>query len=392
MQVIEGRKGGLIKAWTDGVPVEDDAWDQIHNVASLPYVHGWVAVMPDVHYGMGATIGTVVATRDAIIPAAVGVDIGCGMMAVRTTARLSDLPPPADMRRAIEEAVPHGRSHNGGPGDVGAWRDIPGEVQAAWSDELRAEYETLDVEHTGREVSQLGTLGTGNHFIEVDVDAPDGFVWVMLHSGSRGIGNRIGTSYMKAAIEARKGERLPDKNLAFFTEDEPAFARYLRAAEWAQRYAKVNRSLMMRRALNAIGADVWIECIDCHHNFVQGENHEGVEVLVTRKGATRAGRGDMVIIPGAMGRQSYICTGRGNPESFNSCSHGAGRAMSRRAAVRKFTVADHEAATNGVECKKGKDVLDETPGAYKDIDAVMAAQTDLVSIVETLRPVVVVKG
>ncbi|MGE0142251.1 MAG: RtcB family protein [Planctomycetota bacterium] len=394
-----------IKAWVRGVPVEAEALRQLHNVARLPIVHGHVAAMPDVHWGIGATVGSVIPTKSAIIPAAVGVDIGCGMMAVRTTLRASELPDNLfGLRCAIEEAVPHGRTDQGGRNDKGAWLDkIPAAVEAAWA-ELADGYAKIVAAHPrldrGRHVGQLGTLGTGNHFIEVCLDEADA-VWVMLHSGSRGVGNRIGTFFIELAQKdmRRHLANLPDKDLAYFTEGSEHFAEYVEAVGWAQNFARRNRELMMLGVLGALrdGGDLppfeaTDMAVNCHHNYVQAEDHFGARVWVTRKGAVRAGAGELGIIPGSMGARSYIVRGKGNAESYHSCSHGAGRSMSRNEAKRRFSLEEHAQATAHVECRKDAAVIDETPAAYKDIDAVMAAQEDLVEIVHTLRQVVCVKG
>ena len=399
---IEVKGGVPIKAWTIGVPVEDAARQQLTNVASLPFAFHHVAVMPDVHWGMGATVGSVVATKGAIIPAAVGVDIGCGMMAVRTTIRAEHLPDNLHpVRTAIEAAVPHGRTDNGGANDSGSWSDPPDVARAAWA-ELETGFQRICESHskvgTGRGLAHLGTLGTGNHFIELCLDEA-GAVWVMLHSGSRGIGNKIGTVFIELARKDMEKFfiTLPDADLAYFPEGTEHFAHYMQAVSWAQKFARTNRKLMMDAVLAALGQffpDVGIDevAVNCHHNYVDTEQHFGQTVLVTRKGAVRARLGDLGIIPGSMGAKSFIVRGKGNADSFCSCSHGAGRAMSRNAAKKRFTLEDHFRATEGVECRKDADVLDETPGAYKDIDAVMAAQSDLVEIVHTLKQVVCVKG
>ncbi len=391
-----------IKAWVCGVQLEDAARQQLINVANMPFIHKHVAAMPDVHWGMGATVGSVIATKGAIIPAAVGVDIGCGMMAVRTTLKAELLPDNLlAVRSAIEKAVPHGRTDNGGKGDRGAWHDIQPENANRWN-AIRERYETIIAKHPKAKPfnveNHLGTLGTGNHFIEVCIDE-EGFVWAMLHSGSRGPGNRFGSYFIERA--KKEMERwfihLPDADLAYFPEGSELFCDYVDAIEWAQDFALENRKSMMHAVLNAMHAtlppfgatDV---AVNCHHNYVSREHHFGANVLVTRKGAVRARQGDLGIIPGSMGARSYIIRGKGNPESFHSCSHGAGRAMSRNQAQRSFTLEDHAKATEGVECRKDEGVLDETPAAYKPIDAVMAAQTDLVDIVHTLKQVVCVKG
>ena len=396
--------GAPIKAWTVGVPFEAEAEAQLRRVASLPFIHKWVAVMPDVHAGIGATVGSVVATRGAIIPAAVGVDIGCGMIAARTTLNASDLPDGlSEIRSAIEAAVPHGRTHHGGPGDRGAWGDLPEPVTAAWS-ELEADYRAITDAFPklsrGASANHLGTLGTGNHFIEVCLDETDR-VWFMLHSGSRGVGNRIGSFFIELAKKDMRTWliNLPDQDLAYLPEGTEHFYAYWRAVSWAQKFAAKNRELMMAAVVRSVTASRKLPpftlddvAVNCHHNYVAREHHYGADVLVTRKGAVRAAEGELGIIPGSMGAKSFIVRGKGNPESFCSCSHGAGRKMSRTAAKKLFTLQDHAEATAGIECRKDADVIDETPGAYKSIDDVMHAQRELVEIVHTLRQVVCVKG
>jgi tRNA-splicing ligase RtcB len=400
--IEEDVPGGVpVKLWTRGVPVEDEARRQLANAARLPIVFRHIAAMPDVHFGIGATVGSVIPTVRAIIPAAVGVDIGCGMMAARTTLTANDLPDNlGPLRAAIERAVPHGRAP--GHRDPGAWKDVPDDVDAAWA-QLEPAFRDLVRDHPKlaktNQRHHLGTLGTGNHFIEVCLDE-QGFVWFMLHSGSRGVGNAIGTTFIALAKEdaLRHDVHLPDRDLAYFEEGSPHFADYVRAVGWAQRFAALNREVMMKRVVAAARGvirkrfDSHVEAVNCHHNYVQRERHFGEDVYVTRKGAVSAKKGELGIIPGSMGARSYIVRGKGNAQSFESCSHGAGRAMSRGEARRRFTLADHRAATEGVECRKDKDVIDETPAAYKDIDAVMAAQDDLVEVVHTLRQVVCVKG
>jgi len=396
----EGR--GLVRSWTVGVPFEASAKEQVRHMAGMPFIHKWVAVMPDVHTGIGATVGSVIATRGAVIPAAVGVDIGCGMAALRTTLTSHDLPDNLSaLRSAIEAAVPHGRSDNGGANDKGAHRNKDRE-SSAWAN-LRERFEKIaakypKIDHRYKD-EQLGTLGGGNHFIEVCLDEEDR-VWVVLHSGSRGIGNRIGVHFISLAKEdmQRWFIHLPDADLAYFPEGSVHFDDYVRAVEWAQEYAAMNRSIMMSAVVgvldDSIGKEFWTDAtaINCHHNYISREHHYGANVIVTRKGAVRARTGDLGIIPGSMGAKSFIVRGLGNPESFHSCSHGAGRVMSRTEARRTFTVDDHVSATAGVECRKDVDVLDETPAAYKSIDAVMHAQRDLVEIVHTLKQVLCVKG
>jgi tRNA-splicing ligase RtcB len=397
---IEG--GRHVKMWTHGVPVEEEARQQLSNTAKMPFIFSHVAAMPDVHLGIGATVGSVVATKGAIIPAAVGVDIGCGMMAVQTTLKASDLPDSLGrVRSAIERAVPHGFVTIPRRSVKGAWGDPPESVIARWG-RLAGRLEAIEEKHprlkTKRPQHQLGTLGGGNHFIEVCLDTQQ-TVWVMLHSGSRGIGNLIGQRFIELAREDMRRHfiNLPHRDLAYFAEGTEHFDDYVEAMEWAQDYAAENRRAMMDAVLHVLREELQPfqlgeVAVNCHHNYTARETHFGEDVLVTRKGAVRAGRGELGIIPGSMGARSYIVRGLGNPESFESCSHGAGRKMSRTAARKQFTVAQHEAATRGVECRKDMDVIDETPAAYKDIDAVMDAQKDLVEIVHTLKQVICVKG
>ncbi len=394
-----------IKAWVRGVPIEDEARTQLENAARMPFIHRHIAVMPDVHKGIGATVGSVIPTIGAIIPAAVGVDIGCGMCAVRTSLNASDLPESLRaVREAIEHAVPHGRTEHGGHGDRGAWHDLPPRVANLWKEHLGSGYAEICAKYPkldrGNSVNHLGTLGTGNHFIEVCLDEA-GQVWFMLHSGSRGVGNRFGEFFISMARDdvRKAGVDLPDRDLAYFTEGTEHFADYTAAVGWAQAYARINRQVMLENVVAAVAKapgikpfTCTVEAVNCHHNYVDQEQHFGKTCWVTRKGAVRAGLGDMGIIPGSMGARSYIVRGKGNPESFCSCSHGAGRVMSRTKAKKQFTVEDHAKATAGVECRKDADVIDETPMAYKDIDAVMAAQSDLVEVVHTLKQVVCVKG
>jgi len=401
--------GAPIKAWTHGVPVDPKTEAQLRNVAGMPFIHSHVAAMPDVHWGLGATVGSVIPCRGAIIPAAVGVDIGCGMMAVRTTLTSHQLPDDlSGLRSAIEAAVPHGRTHKGGRNDRGAWHEPPERAVAAWTaaapgepslaEGLAAIIDKHPKVAKGRSLVHLGTLGTGNHFIEVCLDEAD-HVWAMLHSGSRGIGNLIGRYFISRAKDemTRQSIKLPDKDLAYLDEGSDLFDDYVAAVSWAQAFARTNRELMMAAVLGVMarmftGFDLAETAVNCHHNYVAEERHFGARVWVTRKGAVRAGRGELGIIPGSMGVRSYIVRGKGNRESLCSCAHGAGRLMSRHEAKRTFTVEDHAQATAAVECRKDASVIDETPGAYKDIDAVMAAQADLVDVVHMLRQVVCVKG
>jgi tRNA-splicing ligase RtcB len=403
--VLETNSGGLVKAWTKGVPFEDEARAQLLNAAQMPFIHKWVAAMPDVHVGMGATVGSVIPTLGAVIPAAVGVDIGCGMMAVQTSLAAKDLPEDLrEMRVAIETAVPHGRTDNGGRNDRGAWGETPARIVTEWNAFLKEGFEKITAKHKkvakANNVNHLGSLGTGNHFIEVCLDEADQ-VWFMLHSGSRGIGNRIGTYFIELAKKdmRRYHINLPDKDLAYLPEGTEYFDDYVEAVSWGQDFAFRNRRIMMESVIAAVEQcrgippfQSQLKAVNCHHNYVAREFHYGKNVLVTRKGAVRAREGDLGIIPGSMGARSYIVRGKGNPESFHSCSHGAGRVMSRTAAKRRFTLQDHERATARVECRKDEGVIDETPAAYKPIDAVMEAQKDLVEVVHTLRQVVCVKG
>jgi tRNA-splicing ligase RtcB (3'-phosphate/5'-hydroxy nucleic acid ligase) len=403
-RLIDSENAVPIKAWTKGVAIEAEAEKQLRNVARLPFIYKWVAAMPDVHWGIGATVGSVIPTKGAIIPAAVGVDIGCGMMAVQTTLSASQLPDNLrGIRTVIERAIPHGRTDNGGRKDKGAWRELPKRQIGVWR-QLQIGYKAIIDKYPkldrGNDVNHLGTLGTGNHFIEVCLDESDQ-VWFMLHSGSRGVGNRIGMFFIEMAKNDMRQhvKNLPDKDLAYFQEGSEHFEDYFDAVSWAQEFALYNRKLMMEQLVDAVSESGEVPpfsftetAVNCHHNYVAREEHYGAMVFVTRKGAVRARRGDLGIIPGSMGARSFIVRGLGNPESFQSCSHGAGRAMSRGEAKRRFSLQDHCNATAGVECRKDAAVIDETPMAYKPIDEVMNAQKDLVEIVHTLRQVVCVKG
>ncbi|APO81457.1 MULTISPECIES: RtcB family protein [Pseudomonas] len=401
MDILQVAGGKPVKLWTDGVPVEDDARKQLLNTARMPFIFKHLAVMPDVHLGKGSTIGSVIPTVGAIIPAAVGVDIGCGMIAARTSLHARDLPDNLHgLRNAIEHAVPHGKTF--GKRDQGAWADVPAKADKAWG-QLAGRFKAITDKYPRLEKTNnrhhLGTLGGGNHFIEVCLDEADR-VWFMLHSGSRGVGNAIGNLFIELAQADMRQHlaNLPDKDLAYFEEGSRHFADYVEAVEWAQDYARQNRELMMLAvvgaARKALGKpfEASLEAVNCHHNYVQREQHFGREVLVTRKGAVSAQKGQLGIIPGSMGAKSFIVRGLGNEESFCSCSHGAGRVMSRTKAKSRFTVEDQRRATAHVECRKDKEVIDEIPMAYKDIDAVMRAQQELVEVVHTLRQVVCVKG
>ncbi len=402
---ISTEHGGVpIRMWTRGVPVEDEAKRQLSQLARLPVVWPHVAVMPDVHVGIGATVGSVVPTRHAIIPAAVGVDIGCGMIAARTSLHARDLPDTlAGVRSAIEKAVPHGRSlSRGGNRDKGAWHEPPKTAQKAWAG-LDNDFKHLCELHprlkNTNNLAHLGTLGSGNHFVEVCLDEVDQ-VWVMLHSGSRGVGNAIGTHFIELAQADMRSHiaNLPHRDLAYFQEGSKHFDDYVFAVDWAQRFARENRTIMMSNTLATLAKVIPKKftlteaAVNCHHNYVQRETHFGESLLVTRKGAVSAQLGQLGIIPGSMGAKSFIVRGLGNTDSLCSCSHGAGRVMSRTRAKAMITLDDHVKATAHVECRKDRDVIDESPAAYKNIDSVMAAQRDLVEIVHTLRQVVCVKG
>ncbi|CDF93921.1 MULTISPECIES: RtcB family protein [unclassified Pseudomonas] len=402
-ELLEVENGKPIKMWTRGVPVEPEARQQLMNTAQMPFVFKHMAVMPDVHLGKGSTIGSVIPTKGAVIPAAVGVDLGCGMSAVRTSLRASDLPDHLfGLRSAIEKAVPHGRTSGRSGRDKGAWDTAPAIVDQAWS-ALEGRFDLITQKHPGLEKSNnhkhLGTLGTGNHFVEVCLDEAD-HVWVMLHTGSRGVGNAIGSYFIEKAREEMRRHmvNLPDRDLAYLREGTSSFDDYVEAVEWAQDFAKQNRAVMMLAVLDAVRSVITkpfesrLIAVDCHHNYVERGTYFGEDILLTRKGAVSAQKGQMGIIPGSMGAKSFIVRGLGNEEAFCSCSHGAGRVMSRTKAKAMFTVEDQVRATAHVECRKDAAVIDEIPMAYKDIDAVMAAQRDLVEVVHTLRQVVCVKG
>jgi tRNA-splicing ligase RtcB (3'-phosphate/5'-hydroxy nucleic acid ligase) len=399
---VEG--GSPLKLWNKGVTFEDKALEQMRNVAKLPFIYHHVAGMPDCHWGQGATVGSVIATKGAIVPAAVGVDLGCGMCAWQLSIGASELPDSlGPMRADIERAVPHGRTNNGGEGDRGAWGDAPDEVADRWVG-LWDRYRKIVAKHPKAQsfnnVNHLGTLGTGNHFIEVCLDENDR-VWVMLHSGSRGAGNKIGSYFIERAKEEMRrwhiDRFLPDQDLAYLVEHTELLDDYVEAVGWAQEFAWQNRLAMMRATLIAMEKHlppfhVTEEAVNCHHNYLAKENHFGSNVWITRKGAVRARAGDLGIIPGSMGTGSFIVRGKGCAESFHSCSHGAGRAMSRGAAKKLITLEDHAKATEGIECRKDLDVIDESPAAYKDVNAVIAAQSDLIEVVHRLRQVLNVKG
>ena len=385
-----------VKIWTDDV--DEKSKEQLCNIASLPFIHHHVAAMPDVHVGIGATIGSVIATHKAVIPAAVGVDIGCGMVATRLSITANELDEKA-LKKVFDQIsrdVPVGRrQHDDDRVLVEAVRPFEPGLK-----ELTDRHPQLlkSFGKFSKWTNQMGTLGSGNHFIEVCLDEANQ-VWVMLHSGSRGIGNAIATYFIQLARQdmERSMIHLPDRDLAYFQEGSEYFADFVAAVHWAQEYAMQNRQSMLEFVLSALARHlppfvVTTEAVNCHHNYIAQEHHFGADVWVTRKGAIRARAGDMGIVPGSMGTRSYIVRGKGNPESFCSSAHGAGRRMSRTAAEKQFTKEDLAQQTKGIICRKDKNVIDEIPGAYKDIDQVMAHQNDLTEILHTLKQVVCVKG
>ena len=394
-----------LKLWNTAGDFEQGAMRQLENLSKLPFVHSHIAGMPDVHWGNGAAIGSVIATKGAIVPAAVGVDIGCGMMAYQTTLTASDLPDNLhNLRCALESVIPHGRTNGGKAGDKGAFEEGSKDGILAWKMELESEYINIVCKNPQIQafntVNHLGTLGTGNHFLEVCLDENDA-VWVMLHSGSRGAGNKIGMYFIeKAKRELEKyfiDSFLPNKDLAYLVEKTDTFNDYIQAVAWAQKYAMKNREVMMRAALSTLAEhtkpfNIMENAVNCHHNYVERENHFRANVWVTRKGAVRARAGELGIIPGSMGTGSFIVRGLGNKESFCSCSHGAGRKMSREQAKKLISLEEHKEDMRGIEARLDEAVLDESPRAYKDINSVMEAQSDLVEIKFRLRQVLNIKG
>lgn len=377
MQVI--MEGNIpIKVWTDPASIEPQALEQLRNVARLPYIFHHLAVMPDVHFGKGATVGSVIASSGAISPAAVGVDIGCGMLAAPLGCHLDDLGHLPTLRAKIENAVPLAHNGHATENDL---HFMPKMSARVWSVSGKAAY-------------QMGTLGGGNHFIEI-CDGGNGAAWLMLHSGSRNVGKETAEIHIRSAKRLMEiwQIKLADPDLAYLAEETPEFKDYMEDLDWCQLYAYWNRKTMFQNLFQVLVREIPLSgMVNCHHNYVATENHFGQNVFVTRKGAVRARVGDMGIIPGSMGQRSYIVRGLGNPDSFCSCSHGAGRVHSRSAAKKLFTVADLEAQTAGVECRKDEGILDEIPSAYKPIDQVMKNQADLVSIERELRAVLCVKG
>ncbi|MFF5969483.1 RtcB family protein [Streptomyces collinus] len=385
-----------IRMWADPASVEEGALQQLRNVATLPWIKG-LAVMPDVHYGKGATVGSVIAMQGAVCPAAVGVDIGCGMSAVRTSLTANDLPGDLSrLRSRIEQVIPVGRGMHDDPVDPGRFH---GMATGGWDDfwgRFDGVAEAVKFRHE-RAGKQMGTLGSGNHFVEVCTDTT-GSVWLMLHSGSRNIGKELAEHHIGVAQKLPHNQGLVDRDLAVFVADTPQMAAYRNDLFWAQEYAKRNRSIMMALLTDVVRKEfkkakpTFEPEISAHHNYVAEERYDGMDLLVTRKGAIRAGSGEYGIIPGSMGTGSYIVKGLGNAKSFNSASHGAGRRMSRTAAKRRFSTKDLEEQTRGVECRKDSGVVDEIPGAYKPIEQVIDQQRDLVEVVAKLKQVVCVKG
>jgi tRNA-splicing ligase RtcB (3'-phosphate/5'-hydroxy nucleic acid ligase) len=395
-----------VKAWTGGLPVEWEAANQIRNIAGLPVVAGHVAIMPDVHLGKGATVGSVIPTRAAIIPSAVGVDIGCGMVAVKLSLSASDLPDNlSGIRAQIERDVPVGFNFHRAPTKLHSGGGLQALKLNREIDRLHAGFDRLAIRSRlgqldqGRMWRQVGTLGGGNHFIEVCLDESQS-VWLMLHSGSRNVGKTIGECaiHMARQIAQKENRHLPDRDLAWLDQGSPEFDEYVEGLEWAQNYAAINREIMLTLVIAAVSKAMKREiegveeAVNCHHNYASLEEHFGERLWITRKGAVSAREGELGIIPGSMGARSFIVRGKGNPDSYASCSHGAGRKMSRGAAKRRFSLDDLKVQTDGVECRKDKGVIDEIPGAYKDIDKVMEAQSDLVDVVHTLKQVLCVKG
>jgi tRNA-splicing ligase RtcB (3'-phosphate/5'-hydroxy nucleic acid ligase) len=394
-----------LKLWDSHAPFEAQAMQQLRNTAQLPFIHSHIAGMPDVHLGKGSTIGSVIPTKQAIVPAAVGVDIGCGMMAVRTSLEAWMLPDNLDeIRSDIERAIPKGfESSQTANHTKGGWTVTPNSVARIWYEQFEDRWKAIKGKNPkvdGKTTDQLGSMGGGNHFIEVCLDE-DGRVWVMLHSGSRGTGNRIGTYFINKAKELMAQNRvdffLPDKDLAYLAEGTKLFDEYIEAMLFAQDYAMASREIMMKRALDVLrehfpGMKTEKGAINCHHNYASREHHFGENVWVTRKGAVRARLGDLGIIPGSMGTGSFIVEGLGNEQSFCSCSHGAGRVMSRTKAKELISLDEHKAAMAGISARTDEGVIDESPAAYKDINGVMAAQTDLVRVLHRLRQIINIKG
>jgi tRNA-splicing ligase RtcB len=403
-EFIQGHKVNL-KAWTRDVTFDQNAKDQLLNLSKMPFIFKHIAIMPDVHLGKGCSIGTVLPTKGAIIPAAVGVDLSCGMLAAKLSLKAKDLPDNLHKIRCdMEAVVPHGRTDNGGANDVGGWKKNPPlAVIDAWA-QLAPRYEKIVDKHPKikayNTIDHLGTLGTGNHFVELCIDESDD-VWVMLHSGSRGVGNKIGMYFIEKAKEEMLkyhiADHLPDQDLSYLVEHTSLYDDYIEALEWASDYAKISRETMLEAILKVLSVhlkpfSIVDEVVNCHHNYVTKENHFGENILITRKGAVSARLDQKGIIPGSMGTASYIVRGLGNKESFCSCSHGAGRVMSRGEAKKRISMEEHAKAMTGIEARLDADVLDESPSAYKPIEKTMLAQDDLVEILHTLRQVLNIKG
>ncbi len=401
MSIQETLTGGYVPVYIYTTNIDEAARKQLMLMSQLPIIHGHIAAMPDVHVGMGATVGTVVPTKDAIVPAMVGVDIGCGMMAARLSLTENDLPDTLyHVRKTIEKLIPIGMESH-------AMSKVRGSKYEAMFRPLKDRLFNIFKEHPGVQkmckkdswLAQLGTLGSGNHFIELCTDENRN-IWIMLHSGSRGLGNAIGRYFIEAAKKdlAKRHGNLPDMNLAYFDHLSPLFDDYVDAVGLAQDYAWRNREMMMSLCVEALQKSgipkvkILDTVVHCHHNYVELETHGSEDLWITRKGAISARYGEMGIVPGSMGAKSFIVRGKGNTDSWCSCSHGAGRQMSRGAAVKKFNVEDLEDQTKGIECRKDKAIIDEIPGAYKSIDDVMAFQSDLVEVVHTLKQLLCVKG
>lgn len=405
MKVINEPGRAIIKAFVDGVPIEDDVWTQVKQVAGLPFVKG-IAVMSDAHKGIGCSVGTVVATEGAISCALAGVDLGCGCIAMRTSLKAYNLPDNLDsLRFAIEAFVPHGRTDNGGKNDKGSWSEIPELVVNEWMkhkeefDLLTKDYQKL--QNFPGTLRQFGTMGGGNHMLSINIEDETQDVWILLHSGSRGIGNAIGSYFIDYSKELMKQYfiKLESEDLSYLVEGTKPFNDYIKLVHWAQAYAFSSRQIMVHNCVEAMKKsgllpyfEPNLEVVNAHHNYIASEKHFGKKMFVTRKGAIKAGKGDLGVILGHMGGLSHIIEGKGNYQSLMSCSHGAGRAMSRNKAKQIFTLEDHIKATEGVSCRKDLDVIDETPMAYKNFEKVMEAQQDLVLIKHTIREVLTIKG
>lgn len=404
MNVMNFINGGFVKHWTEGVPIESDVWEQTKKITKLPFVE-MVCLMPDAHYGIGCSIGTVVVTKGAVVPSLVGVDQSCGMNCFNTGMKYDDIKDNLqEIKDNIEKSIPHGANLNRNEIDYGSWQDIPNKVQSHWDLSLKEGFQYLSNKYPGiknhhNNVNQLGTLGGGNHFIEISKDDND-YIWVVVHSGSRGIGNKISRVFIDLAkSECKKWFiELPDPDLSYFPQNTEYFKDYMLSVEWCKNFACINRSIMVNMVadifLSIYGSSKlnFSDFIDCNHNFVAWENHFGKNVLVTRKGAINASLGKNGIIPGSMGDYTYLVKGLGNKESYNSSSHGAGRIMSRNKARKSITLEEHKKNTDGILCRKDESILDESPSAYKNIEDVMAAQIELTEVKNRLKQVICIKG